>query len=274
MPEGPEIHLEADKIRGAVGGGPCQQVFFYHEALKPYEQELAGRRIEDVQAYGKGLLICFEDDRFIYSHNQLYGKWYIKPAGKYPDTKRSLRLLLQNEHYAALLYSASEIQVLDSNGVKTHPYLSSIGPDILRCDGPEPVLEQCRSKAFRNRSFSALLLDQRFMGGIGNYLRSEILHHARLHHDMKPAQLTDDQLQQFAASTLLMARRSYENNGITNEPGLAARLKAQGYPRRAYRHYVFGRDGQECYTCGGEIMKLRTGGRRLYLCPACQKFEG
>lgn len=270
MPEGPEIHLEADKIRSAIGGSSCHYIYFYHEALKPHEQELAEQRVEDVQAHGKGLLIQFEGGRYIYSHNQLYGKWYIKPAGTYPSTRRSLRLELQNENYAALLYSASEIQVLDAEGVEEHPYLSSIGPDILRIDSPEPLLEQCRSKTYRNRSFSALLLDQHFIGGIGNYLRSEILHHARLHHDMKPSQLSEKQLRQFADSTLLMARRAYENKGITNDPDLADRMKAEGARRREYRHYVFGRDGQNCHHCGSEIQKVRTGGRRLYLCGECQ----
>lgn len=270
MPEGPEIHLEADKIRGAIGGSSCHHIFFYHDHLKPMAHELTGRHVEDVQAYGKGMLIQFEDSRYIYSHNQLYGKWYIKPAGAYPKTKRSLRLELRNDRYAALLYSASDIEVLNAEEVSTHPYLSGIGPDILRCTSPGPVLAQSRSKSFRNRSFSALLLDQHFIGGIGNYLRSEILHHAGLHHDMKPSQLDDEQLEQFAASTLLMARRSYENNGITNDPELAARMKADGARRREYRHYVFGRDGQACQSCGSEILKIRTGGRRLYFCGDCQ----
>lgn len=274
MPEGPEIHLEADKIRSAIAGSSCQKVYFYHAALKPREEELTGPRIEDVQAHGKGLLIHFEGGQFIYSHNQLYGKWYIRPAGTYPNTKRSLRLELQNETYSALLYSASEIQVLDAEGVQQHPYLSSIGPDILRIDAAEPLLEQCRSRRFRNRSFSALLLDQHFIGGIGNYLRSEILYHARLHHDMKPSGLNPEQLRQFADSTLLMARRSYENNGITNDPELAAQLKAGGARRREYRHFVFGRDGQACHSCGSEILKIRTGGRRLYLCGTCQGAAG
>ena len=270
MPEGPEIHLEADKIRAAIGGSSCHYIFFFHDHLKSFEEELSGQRVEDVQAYGKGLVIQLESDSYIYSHNQLYGKWYIKPAGKYPRTNRSLRLELQNEKYSALLYSASEIDVLDGEGIKEHPYLSSIGPDILRCESAEPILEQCRSKAFRNRSFTSLLLDQHFIGGIGNYLRSETLFHAGLNHDMKPSQLTEEQLRRFAESTLLMARRAYENKGITNDPELAERLKADGAKRREYRHYVFGRDGKSCHICGTEIQKIRTGGRRLYLCPECQ----
>jgi len=271
MPEGPEIHIEADIIRKAIGGTSCRYIHFFHEHLKPFEKALSDTKVETVEAYGKGLVIGFEGDTYIYSHNQLYGKWYITQAGEYPRTSRSLRLEIQNEHMSALLYSASEIEVLQADSITRHPYLSTIGPDVIRCENTQLVLRQLRSDLFRNRSFSALLLDQRFLAGVGNYLRSEILHHAGVHPLTKPALLSEQQLTKIAESALLISQRAYLNNGITNEDALVARAKKAGLTRRDYRHLVFGREQKPCYQCGGIIEKDRMGGRRIYICNICQK---
>lgn len=273
MPEGPEIHIEADSIRKAIGGSACRYIQFYHEHLKPFEKELSERMVESVEAYGKGLVISFEGDTHIFSHNQLYGKWYITTAGNYPKTSRSLRLEIQNDHKSALLYSASDIDVMDGESIKQHPYLSSIGPDVIRAEDTAPVLDQATSKSFRNRSFSALLLDQHFLAGVGNYLRSEILFHAGIHPSEKPSDLSDSKLIQFCKSALLISQRAYQNRGITNDEENVAAAKAEGLTRRHYRHFVFGREDKPCYSCGNIIRKDRMGGRRIYICETCQNIK-
>lgn len=273
MPEGPEIHIEADSIRKAIGGSACRYIQFYHEHLKPFEKELSDRMVESVEAYGKGLVISFEGDTHIFSHNQLYGKWYITTAGNYPKTSRSLRLEIQNDHKSALLYSASDIDVMDGESIKQHPYLSSIGPDVIRAEDTAPVLDQATSKSFRNRSFSALLLDQHFLAGVGNYLRSEILFHAGIHPSEKPSDLSDSKLIQFCKSAILISQRAYQNRGITNDDENVAAAKAEGLTRRHYRHFVFGREDKPCYSCGNIIRKDRMGGRRIYICETCQNIK-
>ena len=60
----------------------------------------------------------------IYSHNQLYGRWYIVDAEKFPKTKRSLRLALKTKTHSALLFSASEIDVLEKSEIDNHPFLN------------------------------------------------------------------------------------------------------------------------------------------------------
>ena len=70
--------------------------------------------------------------------------------------------------------------------------------------------------------------------------------------------------------TLTIARRAYRHNGVTNDLDVVRRLKAEGEPRRSYRHFVFSRAGKACRLCGEVIEKLEHGGRRLYRCPACQ----
>lgn len=272
MPEGPEIHREADKIREVLAKNSCSYVYFYHEHLKSFEKELTGKTIESVDAYGKGLVIGFEGDNYFYSHNQLYGKWYIKAAGKYPKTNRQLRAELQTDQKSALLYSASEIDVMDGESLKEHPYLVKLGPDILRTITPEKIAERTVSKKFSGRSFAALLLDQKFLSGVGNYLRSEILFDAGIHPANRPKDLSEEKIIQFSKSVLQIAHRAYESNGITLDEKRVRELKRNGEKRRGYRHYVFARADKNCRRCGNTIKKISMSGRRLYLCEQCQKI--
>ncbi len=271
MPEGPEIRRSADQLAAALLGRRARQIYFAHEHLKAYESTLARRRVTGVTSRGKAMLIRFEGGWTVYSHNQLYGRWYVKPAGRTPNTRRQLRLAIHNSKQSALLYSASDIDVLDRQGIKEHPFLSRLGPDLLdRRVTASRIARRYVEPAFRRRSLAALLLDQGFVAGTGNYLRSEILFRAGLGPDHRPADLDEEAIAALAASTVATTRRSYRTGGITNDPGHVARLKRSGARYGEYRHFVFGREGKACHQCGDTIVRADYAGRRLYWCPACQ----
>ena len=175
MPEGPEIRIVADRIASAIEGEVADEVYFAFDVLKPRQSALRGTRVRRVEPRGKALLIRFEDGPTMYSHNHLYGRWFIRERGLLPRTRRQLRAAIHTERTSALLYSASEIDVLDDDGLVTHPYLSRLGLDLL-APGTTPSLVRLRLEddRFERRMLGGLLLDQGFLGGVGNYLRSEI----------------------------------------------------------------------------------------------------
>lgn len=270
MPEGPEIHREADKIRKAIADSQIRYVFYYHDHLKTFEKELAEKRVENVEAFGKGLVITFEDDFHMYSHNQLYGRWYIKSAGDYPKTNRQLRAELRTDQKSALLYSASEIDVMDGESIKEHPYLRKLGPDLLKDVTVEEIVERSKSDDFKRKMFASLLLDQTFLSGVGNYLRTEILFDARINPSDKPKNLSDEELTEFAKSALTITYRAYETKGMTVSEDILTKAKKNGEKRRHYRHYLFNRAGKHCRDCGTEVEKMEKSGRRIYVCRSCQ----
>ena len=269
MPEGPETHRAADRIRRALQYEVAADVFFGLSHLEPLAQGLVGQRVMSVTAYGKAMLTEFEDGRAVFSHNQLYGRWYVVRSGTRPSTRRSLRFMVETEAKAALLYSASTIEVLSPEDRQHHPFLCRLGPDPLHDD---VTVDSIRAQLarFSRRSLGALLLDQSFVAGLGNYLRSEILFEARVPPERRPGDLTCAETKRLAKAVVVMTRRAYETGGITNSPAQVARLKARGQPRRAYRHWVFARGGQPCRKCGSRITQRPVAGRRLYQCPKCQ----
>jgi endonuclease-8 len=271
MPEGPEIKRAADEIAQAIACRPLVEVFFAFEHLKPYEQILVKQEVISVQPRGKALLIGFQNQLSIYSHNQLYGKWFIRPAYSYPETNRQLRLAIHTCQKSALLYSASDILVLTGDEIAAHPFLRQLGPDVLdEATTVEQVRARLLDKQFCRRGLASLLLDQHFLSGLGNYLRSEILFVAGVHPSLRPMDCSAEQIMKLAEAAIAVSRQSYITKGITNDLEIAAKLKQAGYPRNEYRHWVFNREDKPCFICGTKIVKTNAGGRRIYCCPNCQ----
>ncbi len=274
MPEGPEIRLAAEAVAKAIAGRVATELFFAFDRLKPYGALLTGEVVESVEARGKAMLIRFANNFNIYSHNQLYGRWIIRPVKDYPETNRQLRLAIHNSHRSALLYSASDIEVLGDDDLASHEFLSKLGPDLLNDEvSVEQVMDRFTDERFRRRRLTTLLLDQHFLAGPGNYLRSEILFVARVHPSLRPVDCSEAQIRRLAEAALELARRSYRTKGITNDLALAERLRHQGYTRSQYRFWVFNRAGQACFGCGMPIAEESLGGRRCYFCPSCQEIN-
>ncbi len=271
MPEGPEIRLAADKVARVLVDQPIVEVALELPTLKRFEKRLTGRRVTGIDTRGKAMLTRFDNGLTLYSHNQLYGRWFTTRRPKMPKTGRQLRVALHTPTHSALLYSASDIEVLSERAVKRHPFLSRIGPDILDSAlTADEIIERLSSMSFCNRALGSLYLDQTFLAGNGNYLRSEILWAARLDPSAKPGQLDKADLRRLARETLRISRRSYRTRGVTAPPKQAKERKALGMSYGQYRFQVFGREGFDCYECGAAIERRTMGSRNLFLCRVCQ----
>lgn len=270
MPEGPEIRRAADRLAEAVVGAPLRSAWFAFPALKPHEKRLRGRRIEAIEPHGKALLTHFDHGWTLYSHNQLYGVWKIAAAGERPDTARSLRVALETEDRAILLYSASDVAMWRTTDLPTHPFLSKLGPDVLDPTLSAAAVETRLNDArFRGRALGALLLDQAFLAGMGNYLRSEVLFAARLRPERRPQDLDRSERRALARELLAIPRRSYATRGIAPASGMREDYLTD--TPDGFRFEVFDREDQPCPACGGTIVRREVGTRRLYLCPRCQR---
>lgn len=271
MPEGPEIRRAADKLEKAIALEPITDIFFAFDHLKRYEEMLKGDRVLGIQTYGKAMVIRCASQLNIYSHNQLYGIWYVRKPYDYPQTNRQLRLAIHNSRQSALLYSASDIAVLPTQQLLLHPFLSRVGPDVLdHTVTSEQIAARFLDKQFQRRGLPTLLLDQHFLCGLGNYLRSEVLFVARVCPTLRPVDCTPAQIGRLAEAAIAISRQSYATAGITNDLHRVIELKQQGYKRSQYRFHVFSRDRLPCFVCGTEIRRVMLGGRRLYYCPTCQ----
>ena len=269
MPEGPEIRRAADQLAEAVLGRPLVSAFFAFPALKAHQRGLAGRRITAITPHGKALLTHFDHGLTLYSHNQLYGVWKIAPAGAVPDSGRSLRVALATEEKAILLYSASDVQMWKTDELHRHPFLAKLGPDVLdETLTVAAVARRLQEPRFAGRSLVALLLDQGFLAGMGNYLRSEVLFSAGIAPDRRPSDLSATERKRLAKALLEVPRASYRTRGIEAASGMRADYLTD--TPAGFRFQVFDREGEPCPRCGDVVVRQELGSRRLYWCRHCQ----
>ena len=271
MPEGPEIHRAAHRLRKALEGQVITHVECPYATIRGQEHRFLEQEVLQVKARSKAMLIYVGDD-VLYSHNQLYGRWTVqKKTSKDRKTNRSLRIKLETETHVACLWSATDIELLEPWEVENHSYIARLGPDVADEEIEfQPVLEQIQNTKFGGRQLCHLLLDQSFLAGVGNYLRSEILFNARLHPTRKLKSLTQEEQTRFAESAISTTQQAYVQKGVTVDKDLYDLLREQGMSRRQARHYVFTRDGLNCHACEGLISHTRLSGRRLDYCPNCQ----
>jgi len=274
MPEGPEIRRAADRLDAVLRGRRLTRVHGGLERLKAFEPILTGARVRSVTARGKAMLTRLDNGRVLYTHNQLYGRWEILPDGDYPASSRSLRLALHTGEWMALLYSASEIELLDESALAGHRYLSRLGPELLAPEtGEADIIRRFEEPRFRRRALFGLLQDQSFISGMGNYLVCEALFACGIPPSCRLADLDAGQRRELARTCLRLTRQSCETGGITNDPERAAALEQQGVDFEGRRFLVYRRAGQPCYRCGQAIAKGRFGGRMGYACPNCQRMR-
>ena len=271
MPEGPEIRRAADEIAGVLVGREIVDAEFNVPSLASFAGKVTGSRVTAVDTRGKAMLTRFDNGLVMYSHNQLYGRWFAVRRPKLPSTRRQLRVALHTLTHSALLYSASDIEIFDAAEEDQHPFLRRAGPDILDKQlTAEAVAERLGAADFRNRALGNLYLDQGFLAGNGNYLRSEILWAARLNPFARPTAIDAAALKRLARETLAIARRSYRTRGVTVPDKVARERRATGMSYEQYRFQVYGRDGLPCYRCGATVERLACGSRSVFICPECQ----
>src|SRR5690606_35932423 len=114
---------------------------------------------------------------------------------------------------------------------------------------------------FAGRALGGLLLDQGFLAGMGNYLRSEVLLAAGLLPQRRPPGLDAGEGAALARELLALPRHSYAPRGV--EPARGMRDDYLADTPGGFRFRVFDREGQPCPACGTELLRRESGSRRL-----------
>ena len=243
MPEGDSLHRAAQRLQVLVGERVEVETPHPRAAVKGLAERLDGRRLEQVEAVGKNLLLHFEGGLVLRSHLRMKGRWRFEPRGSARSGKPWL--VLRGAEYEAVLWNGA---VLELVGVRGAPRL---GPDIL---GEPPDFETMlvRLRADPGRVVGDALLDQRLVAGIGNIWKAEALWETRVSPWRRLEEVDDAELR-----TVLEAAHTLMRDSVDG--------------RRPARH-VYRRAGRLCPRCGGSIRSAPQGehARIAYWCPGCQ----
>lgn len=222
-----------------------------------------GRVLADTDAWGKHLFHRY-DDLWLHVHLGLYGKFRdgLRPA---PEARGALRLRILTPDHWLELRGPTACEVLTDDERQT--IFDRLGPDPLR---KRPDVEAFVARVLRSRApMATLLMDQSVVAGVGNVYRAEVLSRQRLDpfrpgrdHTMAEVHAVWDDL------AVLLRAGVRAGRIVTTVPD--DRERPFGRPRRVDSHYVYGRAGLPCRTCGTPVLDTLIAARRLFWCPICQ----
>jgi formamidopyrimidine-DNA glycosylase len=121
----------------------------------------------------------------------------------------------------------------------------------------------------RHAKLKSLLMDQKFMAGIGNIYSDEILWGAGLRWDRTSDTLTDQEIRRLyrAMMETLQDAVKYRGSSLADEQY----VDLYGKPGEFQHHHnVYAREGESCPRCRHPIVRLRVGGRSTFFCDSCQ----
>ena len=271
MPEGPETRRMVDSIGRVLIRKKIESVQFYHDNLQNLSLDDFSQ-VLNIHSRGKAVVCQLDNGQSIITHNQLYGKWTVNLRKTMPKTGRALRIQMNTKTYSVRLWSATDITLYETKDENLHPYIKNLGPDVLmKTTTKELILNRLIHRRFRNRMLAGLLLNQGFIAGLGNYLRSEILFFSNTMYYNKPRELVDYQLELLADSIKRISLRAYYQKGNTIDKEYLLSEYGNQTNFHRLRHMVFNRVGQPCIICGGLIKRDRVGKRRIDFCMNCQE---
>jgi len=264
MPEGDTVWRTARRLDEALGRRVLTRSDF--RVPRFATTDLAGRVVHEALSRGKHLLIRVDGSVTIHTHLRMDGSWRIWPARRPPPRDHRVRLVLENADWQAIGYLLGVVEVLPTT--REDRAVGHLGPDLL---GPDWDAAEAvrRLSGEPGRPVGEALLDQRYLAGIGNLYKAEVLF-LRGISPWRPVGAIDDLL-----AVVELAHRLLEANKER------ASQVTTGNPARGQETWVYGRAGRPCRRCGTQVMADGRAGRGTpgadrvtFWCPSCQPERG
>jgi formamidopyrimidine-DNA glycosylase len=271
MPELPEVETIRRQLAPHIEGRTLAHVDISdHRWTQPappelIAAELTGARVARLGRRGKYLIWELDRDRHLLVHLRMTGALLLDADPEPRHTR--VRMQLDDGHL---------LSYVDPRRFGTGHLLGSTHSRDTYLDarrGAEPFTDEFTAAYLRAQArgrtapVKSFILDQRRIAGVGNIYADEALHRAGIH-PLRPA------------GSLKGAQWLALKDAI--EVALADGIDAKGASIDDFRHVdgargsfqdrflVHTRAGQQCRTCGSEIVKLVVGGRGTYVCERCQ----
>ncbi|MGI8742099.1 MAG: bifunctional DNA-formamidopyrimidine glycosylase/DNA-(apurinic or apyrimidinic site) lyase [Bryobacteraceae bacterium] len=143
--------------------------------------------------------------------------------------------------------------------------VEKLGPDALAIQ-PDDFLALLRR---RKAQIKPLLLNQRFLRGMGNIYTDEALFLARIHPKAESTRLRKDRALRLHQSMIDVLTLAIEHKGSSISDYVDAEGNRGDFQSR---HQVYGRKGQPCPRCGNPIRRIVVAQRGTHYCARCQRM--
>ena len=279
MPELPEVETIRRDMDKEVVGKRVKTVdvtgmrsIRRHPNKKHFIAKLEGHKLTGVERRGKYLLVRLEGGDVLVVHLGMSGQ-LIRARNETRDP------LSKHTHVVITFTQGGQLRFLDPRTfgelfVTTADELAEQVPELAHL-GFDPVDEMMSWVRFgdllaaRKVKLKILLMDQKFVAGIGNIYSDEILWGAGLRYDRSSESLTSQEVRRLYRAMVETLQDAIKHRGssLSDEQYRDLFGEMGDYQNQ---HKVYDREGQACRRCRSPIVRVKFNGRSTFLCEQCQ----
>ena len=289
MPELPEVEVVKRSLTSKIQKLVVEKITVKDEKLryrinKKKLKTLLGLKIIKILRRSKFLLFIFEKNTVMLVHLGMTGKFFFlnKNAKKFKTSfYYNIDESKDNKHNR-LIFSLSKKQKLIYNDVRKFGFIKILDKRQLQYNlhlknlGPEPLGNSFDFKYFknylinRNRTIKDILMDQKFVSGLGNIYVNEVLFLSKVKPTKKTYLIKNKEIHKIIKSTKKTLKKAISLGGSSLRDFSSSDGKKGEFQQY---FYVYGRKGENCLNrnCTKKIVKTIIGNRATFYCPKCQK---
>lgn len=216
MPEGPEVKRVGVQLAERLSGRTLKGIELlsgrytkkdpsgYPEFLQTLPKKIVGAGV-----HGKFIYILCDDAFSIWNTLGMTGTWSLEQK-KHSRVKFILDdgvlYYTDMRNFGTLKFARGKEALLKK--------LKSLGPDLLAEDVSDDVFKS-RLRKRPEKTLAEVLMDQRIVAGIGNYVKAEALWFSKLSPHRTVSSLSDEEISRLNSCVKKVLRDSYESGGAT-----------------------------------------------------------
>lgn len=297
MPELPEVETIVNELKKKVIGLKITDAWVdwsktlkQVDGLSDFKKQVKGKKIVNVRRRAKYIVMDIEGKKTLFVHQKLsghllYGKWIRKImggkniwvsqiAGPLKEDRQNgyirFVLFLNNGYQLGLsdLRRFGKVILVDDDKVNDLKEIRELGPEPLEINLKQ-FKKLFESDGWRKKGrLKQVLMDPKFIAGIGNIYADEILWSVGLHPLSRVENLNENELNKIFKYTVKILEKAIKHKGssmddyrtTTGEKGSFQNIQ------NAYQ-----KTGEECRKKdGGVIERLKLAGRSVHFCPKHQ----
>jgi len=286
MPELPEVEIVRRSLDKNIKQKKVKKVIVRNRNLriklpKNFKKILENKRIGKVSRFSKYLIINLPKDEFCIIHLGMSGTIHLI-KNKYMSDLTNLSfyntpLLPKKHNHIEIIFDKFRIIYNDPRRfgffqiIKTTINLKKRFSHL----GPEPFDKKFNINYFKNfirgknRKIKDLLIDQKFVSGIGNIYASEILFRSKINPNKKIKLLNKNQCIQIILSSKIVLLKAIKKGGSS----IRDFKNTDGHKGSFQDNFkVYQRENLNCKRigCKGRIIKKVIANRSTFFCNSCQ----
>ena len=287
MPELPEVEIVKQSLKKKIKNKKIIKVVVRNRNLRfklqsDFEKNLTNRTINQISRIAKYLILIFDNHKYCIIHLGMSGTVHL--INKNQETEMTnlsfyqSKILPKKHNHIEIIFSKFKIIYNDprrfgffkilNNKHEFKSYFDKLGPEALNDDFNIKYLK--KNLKNKKKNIKNLLLDQKFVSGIGNIYANEILFYSKINPKKKALKINYkeiNRLLKFSKKVLNLAIK-FGGSSIKDFKNTKGSM---GEFQKEFK--VYEKDNEKCprKKCSGKIIKIFISNRSTFFCNSCQK---